>query len=131
MANSPGHQQHPAHRVNESRAGKALLVELDGQVIAESDDVVVVDEDGTPRRCYFARSAMHNGTLELSARVTHCPYKGTATYYDLVLGSRRIRDAVWSYTDPYDEHLALKERIAFHDDEHPELRLRSGAAETV
>lgn len=125
MAKSPGHRQHPSHHVTETPLKRSVMVEIDGQVIAESNDVIRVDEDDSPPRYYFKRDAMHNGELQPTATSTRCPYKGTANYFDLVLGKRRVTDAVWSYETPYDEHAALKDRIAFHDDRHPEIKVHA------
>jgi uncharacterized protein (DUF427 family) len=123
MGKSPGHQQHPEHRVQESRLASAIRVTLDGEVIAESGDVIRVDEDGHPSRYYFPRNDVCVAKLERSERVTNCPFKGRATYYDIEQGGHRLKDAVWSYEDPYDEHVVLKGRLAFHDDEHPNIQI--------
>lgn len=47
---SPGHRMHPDHDVLERRLNATMKVEIQGAVVAESRDVVEVDEDGYPPR---------------------------------------------------------------------------------
>lgn len=54
---------------------------------------------------------------------TQCPFKGTAHYFNLRAGGQRFADAIWSYEEPYEEHQALKERLAFYDEKLPTLRI--------
>lgn len=123
MSKSPGHQQHPGHKVRETRLSHKVTAAIDGQVIADSEDVIRVDEDGAPPRYYFPRSAVHVDQLDRSRTTTACPFKGTASYYTITQDGRKLEDAIWSYEDPYDEHAALKGRMAFYDEKHPGLTL--------
>lgn len=124
MSRSPGHQTHPDHQVRETRLQQPVEVEVEGVIVAVSTDVVRVDEDNAPARYYFSRSDVRMEKLERSSTTTECPFKGTANYYSLNLGERRLSDAVWTYENPFDEHLELKARLAFYTDKFPEIRVR-------
>jgi uncharacterized protein (DUF427 family) len=126
MSKSPGHQKMPDHKVRERHLRERVRVELGGQVIAESDDVIRVDEDDHPARYYFPREAVPMGVLKRTATTTQCPFKGTAHYFTLAVGERKLPDAVWSYEEPYDEHRDLKDRLAFYDDKIPDIHVVVG-----
>ena len=51
-----------------------------------------------------------------SARRSHCPYKGDASYYDLRAGDAQRSDAVWSYEDPFPAVAAIRGHLAFYPD---------------
>jgi uncharacterized protein (DUF427 family) len=123
VSKSPGHQQWPDHKVMERRSGERVQVSIDGEIVADSADVITVEEDGFPARYYFPREDVKADRLEPSSMTSECPFKGQARYFDLNVGGQRIKDAVWSYEDPYDEHRALKERLAFYDDKAPGMEI--------
>ena len=123
MNPSPGHQRWPAHQVRETRVDHPMRVEVDGELVAESDDVIRVDEDGQPPRWYFPREAVRTQVLEPSTTSAVCPFKGQASYWTIDLEDKVPEDAAWSYEAPYDEHAALRGRLSFRDDKNPEIAI--------
>jgi uncharacterized protein (DUF427 family) len=123
MSRSPGHQRWPDHQGRESHVQQRMAVEINGQRLADSADVIRVDEDGNPPRYCFPRTDVHMEKLERTVTSSQCPFKGTAHYFSLRADGRTLNDAVWSYEDPYDEHQTLRERLAFYDDKYRDIHV--------
>jgi len=68
-----------------------------GAVIAEADadDVRIVEGN-----VYFPPGAVDRTYLRESKTNTVCPWKGTASYYDVVVEGEVNRDAAWLYPLP-------------------------------
>ena len=128
MSKSPGHQKWPEHKVIETPIDRRVTVEVDGQILAQSQHAIRVEEDGSPARYYFPRSDVRMDKLERTSTTSQCPFKGTAHYFNLSMNGGgnggRLDDAVWSYEEPFDEHQALKDRVAFYDDKYGNIRVR-------
>lgn len=129
MTRSPGHQQHPEHKVRERLLDDPIRVALGTQIIADSTRVIRVDEDGHPARYYFLRDDIDMTRLQPSSTTTQCPFKGKATYFDLQLRDQRIPDAAWTYEAPYEEHAALQGRVAFYEDHVPGMTIVQSTAD--
>lgn len=110
---APGYKTHPGHRITTTPSGVRVRVRFNGEVIADSRDAMVLEEGTYPPVYYLPRKDVKMERLERTAHRTHCPFKGDASYYSLVNGPA---NAVWSYEHPYDEMLAIKERLAFYPD---------------
>ncbi len=121
---SPGHQKWPDHQVKEMPVSGGAEVQIGNERIADSQDVIRVEEDGNPARLYFPRSAVAMEKLEPSSTTTQCPFKGTAHYFDLNIDGKRLKDAVWSYEEPFEEHQSLKGRLAFYEEKFPDIHVQ-------
>ena len=77
-------------------------------VIAESDDTVVVEGNH-----YFPPESVRQEHLQPGAKHTTCPWKGEASYYDVVVGDDINAGAAWYYPDPKPAAQEIKDRIAF------------------
>jgi uncharacterized protein (DUF427 family) len=125
MSKSPGHQRAPNHKVLESPVPARMTVELHGETIADSRNVLQVDEDGCPPRFYFPREDVRMDLAARSDTSTQCPFKGTASYFGFDAGGRSVKDLAWSYEEPYDEHADLKGRLAFDESKSNAVLIRS------
>ena len=79
-----------------------------GKIIAESDDTVIVEGNH-----YFPREALNDDFLQPSTTTSHCPWKGEANYYSLVIDGVTNEDAVWYYAAPKDAAQEIANRVAF------------------
>ena len=79
-----------------------------GEVIAESDDTVVVEGNH-----YFPRESVRDDVLVESATTSVCGWKGTANYYSLLVDGETNPDAVWTYRDPKEAAAEIRDRLAF------------------
>jgi uncharacterized protein (DUF427 family) len=79
-----------------------------GAVIAESDRTVEVEGNQ-----YFPLAAVRRELLQDSSTHTTCPWKGVASYYDVVVDGQVNKDAAWYYPTPKDAARQIAGHIAF------------------
>jgi len=79
-----------------------------GTVIAESDRCQVIEGNQ-----YFPPDAVKREHLRPSETHTVCGWKGTASYYDVVVGYQVNRDAAWFYPTPKDAAASIAGWVAF------------------
>ena len=79
-----------------------------GAVLAESDETVVVEGNQ-----YFPEDSIKREHFRESETHTVCPWKGTASYYDVVVNGETNKDAAWYYPEPKDAAKEIKGRVAF------------------
>ena len=79
-----------------------------GTTLAESEDTVVVEGNH-----YFLEASLKRDYFQPSDTHSTCPWKGIASYYNLVVNGETNRDAAWYYPDPKPEAANIKGRVAF------------------
>ena len=77
-------------------------------VLAESDKTVEVEGNK-----YFPKSAVHMEYFKPSEAHSVCPWKGTASYYDLEVNGKKNAGAAWFYPEPKDAAKQIKGYVAF------------------
>ena len=110
------YREYPDYRVDLEPSSARIRVELNGELIAESDRTLIVRESRHDPVVYFPREAVRLDLLEATDHETFCPFKGEASYWTLRVGDRVEENAVWSYEDPFDEVAGLKDYVAFYPD---------------
>jgi uncharacterized protein (DUF427 family) len=89
----------------EARDMKAIW---NGAVLAESDNTVVVEGNH-----YFPAEAINKEYFQTSDTHTTCPWKGEASYYNVVVNGEVNKDAAWYYPETKDAAANIKNHVAF------------------
>lgn len=79
-----------------------------GAVLAENSDTVAVEGNQ-----YFPPGSLRAELLIRSGKHTRCPWKGEASYYDIVVGDAVNRAAAWYYPDPFPAAAEIRDHVAF------------------
>ena len=93
---------------------RPVRVEFAGEVIAETTRAYRVLETSHPPVYYIPPEDVRSESLRPSRRHSFCEWKGRASYYDLVVGEREVRDAAWYYPDPTSPFAAIRDYVAFY-----------------
>lgn len=79
-----------------------------GTTLAESDATKVVEGNH-----YFPPAAVNRECFRDSDAHTVCGWKGTASYYDVLVDGQVNEQAAWYYPDPKPEAAEIKDYVAF------------------
>jgi uncharacterized protein (DUF427 family) len=85
-----------------------LRATWNGTVLAESDDVVRLEGNA-----YFPPDSLHPERFRPSRAHSVCPWKGIASYYDIVVDDAVNPQAAWYYRHPIPWARKIKGRVAF------------------
>lgn len=77
-------------------------------VIAESDATIVVENNH-----YFPANSINKEFFTDSTKQTNCPWKGTASYYNVVANGETNNDAAWFYPNAKDAAKNIEGYVAF------------------
>jgi uncharacterized protein (DUF427 family) len=110
------HARDPHTRVDILSSSRHTRVQVDGETVAESASPRLLFETGLPVRFYLPRPHVRMDLLELTDRVTRCPYKGAAQSWSVRIGGRVHEHLAWSYPTPLPESKKIAGLIAFYNE---------------
>jgi uncharacterized protein (DUF427 family) len=96
------------------RTDEHVVVEAGDGVVADTRRALRVLETSHPPTYYVPVEDVRVDLLVPSARRTVCEFKGVASYADLLVGDRRVRDACWWYEEPAPGFEAIARAVAFY-----------------
>lgn len=106
----------PDHPITVTPATTRWRAFFNGHVIADTNDALVLQEADYPPVVYFPREDVAMEYMSRTERSTHCPYKGDAAYYSVLMDGQFGENAIWTYEAPFDQMSAIAGRLAFYTD---------------
>jgi len=106
----------PDHPITITVNPKRVRVSVGGVVIAETSNALKLKEAGYPAVNYLPREDTNMALLARTERVTHCPYKGDASYFNIVTDGKTVENAIWTYETPFPAMTEITGRLAFYPD---------------
>ncbi|BBW99772.1 hypothetical protein BST36_26745 [Mycolicibacterium moriokaense] len=117
MSDRPVLEPTAAHPITVEPTGAHVTVSVNGEVVAETDNALTLQESTYPAVQYIPRGDVVASVLRESDTQTYCPYKGEASYYHVVTkGGDTVEDAIWTYEAPYPAVAAIAGHLAFYPD---------------
>ena len=113
---SPGFARNPDKTIGVVPFDGIVTVTANGTLIATSKRAKVLTETPYPAAFYIPFEDIRFDQLEKTARSTHCPYKGDASYWSVKPAGETGKDAMWAYEMPFDEMVAIRNHGAFYPD---------------
>jgi uncharacterized protein (DUF427 family) len=107
-------REREGYRLSIVKEPRRIRAVFNGQTIADSRKVLLMHETRLAPVFYFPREDVRMDLLAKSDQLTHCPFKGNASYWTLRVGAKSAEDAAWSYESPYDESSLVEGYVAFY-----------------
>jgi uncharacterized protein (DUF427 family) len=102
------------HPITITPTGKHVTVRVNGEVVAETDAALTLQESTYPAVQYVPLVDVVDSVLRRSDNTTYCPYKGEANYYHVSTGGSTVDDAIWTYEQPYPAVGEIVGHVAFY-----------------
>jgi uncharacterized protein (DUF427 family) len=93
---------------------RRVRVMFGSETVAVSRRVKLMHEQGHLPVYYFPREGVRMDLLEATDFTTHCPVKGDASYWSVLVGDSVVENAVWGYPEPIDSAPSLADYLAFY-----------------
>ncbi len=107
---------HTGYRLIIEPSEKRIRAVFNGETIADSRRVLIMQETRLPAVFYFPREDVRMDLLSPTDRRTYCPFKGNASHWTLTVDGKTAENAVWGYEAPFDEAEMVEDHVAFYWD---------------
>lgn len=105
-----------SHPITISPSRKRIRVLFNGKVMADSRRALELKEAALRIVHYIPRADADLFFFKPTGHTTHCPYKGDANYFSLVVGEASVDNAAWTYERPDAAVAAIAGHLAFYPD---------------
>lgn len=113
---APGFRKYPGYSIDIAQSQSLHQLILNEAVIAATDRALVVLEQNLRNVLYIPRNDILIPLTRMKGQSSYCPFKGTATYWNLEANGDEFEGIGWSYDLPYEEVSPIKGHIAFYLD---------------
>jgi uncharacterized protein (DUF427 family) len=110
------HPRDPYKRVDILASSRHVRIVVDGVTVADSTQPRILFETGLVPRHYLPMGDVRTDLLRPTQTVSHCPYKGSATWWSLQVGDGVHDDLAWTYRAPTPESHKIAGLVAFYDE---------------
>jgi uncharacterized protein (DUF427 family) len=122
----------PDHPITIAFNPKRVEVVYAGHTLADTRRALELKEAGYHGVQYVPRDEVDMAYLTRTDHHTHCPYKGEASYYTILMDGQFAENAVWSYEDPYPAMAEIKDHLAFYPNKVDiRLHAQAGASDAI
>jgi uncharacterized protein (DUF427 family) len=117
MSAKPVREPSADHPISVAPTGKHVTVRVNGEVVAETDSALTLQESTYPAVQYVPLDDVVPSVLTSSDTTTYCPYKGDASYFHVTTAAGdTATDAIWTYVQPYPAVAGIAGHVAFYPD---------------
>ena len=109
----------PDHPISVEPFSSHVVVRSGSTIVAETDRALELREAAYPPVLYIPLEDVDLGRVRRNELHTWCPYKGEASYYDIVESDAEdinLAAVVWYYPEPFEAVGSIKEHVAFYAD---------------
>ncbi|MBA2318452.1 MAG: DUF427 domain-containing protein [Euzebyales bacterium] len=106
----------PAHKILFANFPRRVRATFADEVVLDTTRGRLLHESNLLPVLYVPTEDVRQALLQATDHSTHCPFKGDASYWSVVVGDRTADDAVWGYPEPNGDAGWLAGYMAFYWD---------------
>jgi uncharacterized protein (DUF427 family) len=106
----------PAHKLLMQEFPRRIRATFGGQTVFDTLHGMLLHETGLLPQLYVPQEDIRADLLRPTDHRTYCPFKGTASYWSVVVGDQVADNAIWAYPEPNAEAAWLRGYAGFYWD---------------